>query len=139
MGDGLRPVPEPKTVKNRLHWDVRGDVDELIAAGARLLRARDEEISWDVLADPEGNEFCVFDPRGADQAGGTASGYPVLRSGTTKLRSVAVSPSSIAAFALRRTALLVVAVAVSTALAWSPRARRPRPPRTPAWCARSTR
>jgi hypothetical protein len=55
-------VPEPKTVKNRLHWDVRGDTDELVAAGARLLRARDDEIRWDVLADPEGNEFCVFPP-----------------------------------------------------------------------------
>ncbi len=56
-------VPEPKTVKNRLHWDVRGEVEELLDAGARLLRARDEEISWNVLADPEGNEFCVFQPR----------------------------------------------------------------------------
>jgi hypothetical protein len=37
-------------------------VDELLDAGARLLRARDEEIDWNVLADPEGNEFCVFDP-----------------------------------------------------------------------------
>ena len=54
-------VPEPKTVKNRLHWDVRGEVGELLDAGARLLRARDDEISWHVLADPEGNEFCVFD------------------------------------------------------------------------------
>ena len=58
------PVPEPKTAKNRLHWDVRGEVDELIAAGATLLRARDEEIGWNVLADPEGNEFCVFDQHG---------------------------------------------------------------------------
>ena len=33
-----------------------------MAAGARLLRARDDEIGWDVLADPEGNEFCVFAP-----------------------------------------------------------------------------
>jgi hypothetical protein len=57
-------VPEPKAVKNRLHWDVQGDNEELIGAGARLLRARDEEIHWDVLADPEGNEFCVFDPHG---------------------------------------------------------------------------
>ena len=56
-------VPEPKTVKNRLHWDVQGEVAELLAAGATLLRARDEEISWNILADPEGNEFCVFDPR----------------------------------------------------------------------------
>jgi hypothetical protein len=54
------PVPEPKTVKNRIHWDVYGATDELRERGATLLRARDEEIRWDVLADPEGNEFCVF-------------------------------------------------------------------------------
>jgi hypothetical protein len=53
-------VPEPKTVKNRLHWDVRGDVDELLEAGAYLLRRPDDDISWHILADPEGNEFCVF-------------------------------------------------------------------------------
>jgi catechol 2,3-dioxygenase-like lactoylglutathione lyase family enzyme len=56
-------VPEPKTVKNRLHWDVRGNPDELVAAGARLLRRPDADIAWHVLADPEGNEFCVFPPR----------------------------------------------------------------------------
>jgi hypothetical protein len=55
-------VPEPKTVKNRLHFDVDGDRDALLAAGATLLRARDDEIGWDVLADPEGNEFCCFSP-----------------------------------------------------------------------------
>ena len=55
------PVPEPKQVKNRIHWDVYGSVEELLAKGATLLRARDEEISWSVLADPEGNEFCVFE------------------------------------------------------------------------------
>jgi hypothetical protein len=55
-------VREPKTVKNRVHWDVRGEFSELLDVGARLVRARDEEISWNVLADPEGNEFCVFDP-----------------------------------------------------------------------------
>jgi Glyoxalase-like domain len=59
-------VPEPKTVKNRLHWDVRGDVDELLAAGARLLREPDGDIRWHILADPEGNEFCVFPPQPAD-------------------------------------------------------------------------
>jgi hypothetical protein len=53
-------VPEPKTVKNRVHWDLWGDTGELLAAGARLQRRRDDEISWDVLTDPEGNEFCVF-------------------------------------------------------------------------------
>jgi Glyoxalase-like domain len=56
------PVPEPKTVKNRIHWDVYGSPDELRDQGATLLRPRDEEIGWDVMADPEGNEFCVFAP-----------------------------------------------------------------------------
>jgi hypothetical protein len=53
-------VPEPKTVKNRVHWDVWGETEAFLAAGARMLRSQDEEIGWDVLADPEGNEFCVF-------------------------------------------------------------------------------
>jgi hypothetical protein len=53
-------VPEAKTVKNRIHWDVWGAPDDVLAAGAHLLRAHDHEIDWDVLADPAGNEFCVF-------------------------------------------------------------------------------
>jgi hypothetical protein len=57
-------VPEPKTVKNRLHWDVRGELDELLGAGATLLRPRGGDIEWNVLADPEGNEFCLFPPAG---------------------------------------------------------------------------
>ncbi|WP_182525422.1 VOC family protein [Nocardioides dongkuii] len=58
------PVPEPKTVKNRVHVDV--DVDDpasleaLVARGARVVRRQDDEIGWTVLADPEGNEFCAF-------------------------------------------------------------------------------
>jgi len=59
------PVPEPKTVKNRMHWDVYGDVDAFLAAGARRLwdvPGRNRPIAWSVLADPEGNEFCVFPP-----------------------------------------------------------------------------
>jgi predicted enzyme related to lactoylglutathione lyase len=55
------PVPEPKTVKNRWHWDVvSDDLDGLLAKGATPLRAPDDDIDWHVLADPEGNEFCVF-------------------------------------------------------------------------------
>ena len=50
-------ISEPKTVKNRLHWDVYGDADELVARGATKLW---EMPRWIVLADPEGNEFCVF-------------------------------------------------------------------------------
>lgn len=60
-------VPEPKTVKNRLHIDVHtapgerdAQAERLVALGARILRAVDEPGgSWLVLADPEGNEFCV--------------------------------------------------------------------------------
>ena len=54
------PVPEPKTVKDRMHMDIYGDKDEIVNAGATLLRAQGGDIEWDVLADPEGNEFCVF-------------------------------------------------------------------------------
>ena len=56
------PVPEPKTAKNRVHWDVIGDSQALQDAGARLLLPRGDDRRWDVLADPEGNEFCVFPP-----------------------------------------------------------------------------
>jgi len=66
--DGMSfvPVPEPKTVKNRVHWDVTGSVPALLEAGARMIRPATEDPepdrNWDVLADPEGNEFCVFAP-----------------------------------------------------------------------------
>ena len=53
-------VPEPKRVKNRLHWDVWGSVEEFTAAGATMVAPRTDDRGWDVLADPEGNEFCVF-------------------------------------------------------------------------------
>ena len=56
------PVPEPKTVKNRMHFDVLGDTEGLLTAGARMVRVQDDDIEWSVLADPEGNEFCVFAP-----------------------------------------------------------------------------
>ena len=58
-------VPEPKTVKNRLHWDVvlaDATVADLVAVGAQVLA---ELPSWTVLADPEGNEFCAFRPGSA--------------------------------------------------------------------------
>jgi len=56
------PVPESKSVKNRMHLDVVGDTQALLATGATLLRERGGDIEWDVLADPEGNEFCCFAP-----------------------------------------------------------------------------
>ena len=67
----FQTVPEGKTVKNRLHLDLsppstmQAEVDRLVTAGASALRRVDEEgIFWTVLADPEGNEFCVL--RGPD-------------------------------------------------------------------------
>ncbi|HEX5996823.1 MAG TPA: VOC family protein, partial [Jiangellales bacterium] len=62
----FQAVPEPKVVKNRVHWDVdlRGDDPaDVVRAGATVLREPGGDISWWVLADPEGNEFCAFPPR----------------------------------------------------------------------------
>ncbi|MFC5679515.1 VOC family protein [Aeromicrobium endophyticum] len=60
------PVPEPKTVKNRLHWDVTlrpgVTVGDLSARGAQVLTPPSDDARWTVMADPEGNEFCVFEP-----------------------------------------------------------------------------
>ncbi|MEJ3744469.1 VOC family protein [Actinomycetes bacterium KLBMP 9797] len=60
-------VPDAKTVKNRMHLDVRvGDdeveavVEKLTARGARFLhRGQQGPLAWVTMADPEGNEFCV--------------------------------------------------------------------------------
>ena len=56
------PVPEPKTAPNRIHWDLAVDsIGPLLERGAVVIRSRgDGGIGWDVLADPEGNEFCCF-------------------------------------------------------------------------------
>ena len=57
-------VDDPNPGKNRCHWDViAADVQALVDAGATVLRGRDTTISWTVCADPQGNEFCAFDPR----------------------------------------------------------------------------
>jgi hypothetical protein len=62
-------VPEPKTVKNRLHLDLVPDdrdaeVDRLIGLGARRVDVgQGDDVTWVVLADPEGNEFCVLRAR----------------------------------------------------------------------------
>ncbi|WP_217239041.1 VOC family protein [Streptomyces sp. AC555_RSS877] len=61
-------VPEPKTVKNRVHLDLQPqdrtrdeEVERLLAVGATLVddRRNADGTGWVVLADPEGNEFCV--------------------------------------------------------------------------------
>ncbi|MFE7397895.1 VOC family protein [Streptomyces sp. NPDC057557] len=63
------PVPEKKTVKNRLHIDLAPDdqaveVERIIGLGARRVEiGQGADVSWVLLADPEGNEFCVLTPK----------------------------------------------------------------------------
>jgi predicted enzyme related to lactoylglutathione lyase len=66
-GLNLLHVPEAKAVKNRLHLDLVPDdhaaeVARLEALGATRTSVGQGDVSWVVLADPEGNEFCVLDP-----------------------------------------------------------------------------
>jgi len=62
------PVQDEKRGKNRLHLDLAPDdqaaeVERLVALGARRIDIGQGETSWVVMADPEGNEFCVLTPR----------------------------------------------------------------------------
>ena len=59
------PVGDVKDAKNRLHIDLRPDnqdveVERLLALGASRVDVGQGEVSWVVLEDPEGNEFCVL-------------------------------------------------------------------------------
>lgn len=64
-------VPEHKQAKNRLHIDLApgpgdgqaAEVERLVAMGATPAAVGQSDVSWVVLADPEGNEFCVLSPR----------------------------------------------------------------------------
>ncbi|HVQ88501.1 MAG TPA: VOC family protein [Actinomycetes bacterium] len=70
--DGVSPdllfgkAPDVKTVKNRLHIDLRPDdqaaeVARIEALGAKQVSVgQGDDVTWVVLADPEGNEFCVL-------------------------------------------------------------------------------
>lgn len=59
---------KPKAGKNRLHLDLAGgegwnaEVERLVALGAARADIGQGEVDWDVLTDPEGNEFCVLRP-----------------------------------------------------------------------------
>lgn len=61
-------VAEKKSLKNRLHLDLRADggttaeeLERLLALGARRVNVgQDSDVSWSVLCDPEGNEFCLL-------------------------------------------------------------------------------
>ena len=64
-------VPEPKVTKNRTHLDLAtrsaehqaAEVDRLLALGAVRVDIGQGQVPWEVMADPEGNEFCVLEPR----------------------------------------------------------------------------
>jgi Glyoxalase-like domain len=65
------PVAEPKVTKNRIHLDLASTspehqavlVDKVLSLGATHLDIGQGDVPWAVLADPEGNEFCVLEPR----------------------------------------------------------------------------
>jgi predicted enzyme related to lactoylglutathione lyase len=67
------PPVAPKIGKNRLHLDIappgngdqRAEVDRLVSLGATRVDIGQGEVSWVVMADPDGNEFCVLSPRSA--------------------------------------------------------------------------
>jgi len=72
----FEPVGEPKHNKNRLHLDFRPDdqaaeVHRLIGLGASHVDIGQGDVSWVVLSDPEGNEFCVLAP--ARSTGGASA------------------------------------------------------------------
>lgn len=61
-------APGAKTQKNRLHFELDPDdqaaeVQRLLALGASQVDIGQHDVGWVVLADPEGNEFCVLTPR----------------------------------------------------------------------------
>jgi len=65
---GTTPSPETKTIKNRLHLDLAPDdqdaeVERVVGLGARLIDIGQGDVGWKVLADPEGNEFCILSTR----------------------------------------------------------------------------
>jgi predicted enzyme related to lactoylglutathione lyase len=71
VGICFMPVTDEKQVKNRLHLDLtpgpagrEAEVDRIVALGARRVDiGQTGTESWTVLADPEGNEFCVLRPK----------------------------------------------------------------------------
>ena len=78
------PVPEPKTGKNRVHLDLASSsladqaeqVARLRELGASPVDIGQGDVPWVILADPEGNEFCVLEPR--DMYAGTGPVAAIL-------------------------------------------------------------
>jgi predicted enzyme related to lactoylglutathione lyase len=71
VGICFMPTPDDKVTKNRLHLDLTpgpdgrdAEVERIVALGARRVEiGQTGDESWTVLADPEGNEFCVLRPK----------------------------------------------------------------------------
>jgi hypothetical protein len=76
-------VPEPPVEPQRLHLDLRGGqeqqsvVERLIALGARRADIGQGQVPWEVLADPEGNPFCVMEERAAYADTGPVAALPL--------------------------------------------------------------
>ncbi len=76
-------VPEPRIEPQRLHLDLRGAegqrqlVDRLLALGASHADIGQGQVPWVVLADPEGNPFCVIEDQAAYAGAGTVAALPL--------------------------------------------------------------
>lgn len=74
-------VPEDKVIKNRLHLDIRpadgsnqdAELERLLAMGATPVDVGQGDASWHVLADPQGNEFCLLHSTPAELAAQAAA------------------------------------------------------------------
>ena len=79
----LQPVPEPVLPGPRLHLDLAGGprqgevVDRALRLGARPLDIGQGDVPWVVLADPEGNPFCVMEDRPEYRASGPVAALPL--------------------------------------------------------------
>jgi hypothetical protein len=67
-------VPDDKIVKNRLHFDLRPDdqaaeVARVLDLGATRVDIGQGDVTWEVLADPQGNEFCILRTLNPDEDG----------------------------------------------------------------------
>jgi predicted enzyme related to lactoylglutathione lyase len=99
----LIPATVPKTGKNRLHFDLTSRsadhqnqlVEHAVSLGASRIDIGQRDVPWVVLADPEGNEFCVLEPRDEYAANGVLAALVID----------AVDPSAVAAFWSQATGL----------------------------------
>ncbi|SDE14850.1 VOC family protein [Auraticoccus monumenti] len=79
----VQPVREPATAPPRLHLDLSGQgdpqavVQRLLSLGASHLDIGQQDVPWTVLADPEGNPFCVLEDRARHQGTGPVAEVPI--------------------------------------------------------------